>query len=344
MAEQATTGGIFRSIAHRLSAEDRDLPDEGRLADFSHGTGWLNSAALTTGSLRGRIVLVNFWTYTCVNWLRTLPYLRAWNESYRDRGLTIVGVHTPEFSFESEVANVQRECARLGVTYPVLLDDDYGVWDAYANHYWPAIYLADADGRVRYHHFGEEEYVMTEMMIQRLLALSGSFVPAEFVDVEPAGLEVAADWRNLRSPETYLGYARSDPDAPRGVNSIDAPQQFHARPRLPLNNWDLSGTWTVTAEAARLVEPHGGIRVRFHARDVNLVMRAATATPVPFTMTLDGRALGADAGTDAQPSGAGTLARPGTYQLVRQRGPIHEATLEIDFHAPGAELYCLTFG
>jgi len=209
-ADPAPRGaGLIRSIAHRLSGDTAALPFEGRLASFDSATSWLNSDALTPAALRGRVVLVDFWTYTCVNWLRTLPYVRAWADRYAEQGLTVVGVHTPEFGFEHDLDNVTREAAGLGVTYPVALDDRYGVWTAFANHFWPAIYLADVEGRIRYHHFGEGEYVMTEMAIQQLLSGAGRTVDAELVTVNPTGLEVAADWPTLRSPETYLGYRQT---------------------------------------------------------------------------------------------------------------------------------------
>ena len=213
---------MFRSIAHRSTDHSPDLPIEGRLPGFTGATGWLNSDPLTPDGLRGRVVFVDFWTYTCINWLRTLPYLRAWDAKYRDHGLTIVGVHTPEFGFERTVDNIVARARGFGVDFPIAIDSDYGVWTAFANHFWPAVYLADAEGRIRYHHFGEGEYAMTEMVIQQLLAGAGAtgFDPG-LASVDPQGFEVEADWTSLRSPETYLGYVRTSGLAASGDARLD---------------------------------------------------------------------------------------------------------------------------
>ena len=216
--------GLLRSFAHRLGDDDAVLPDEGHLASFDGATGWLNSEPLTPDGLRGRVVLVDFWTYTCVNWLRTLPYLRAWADKYGEQGLTIVGVHTPEFGFERDVDNITSQARALRVDYPIAIDSQYGVWGAFANHFWPAVYLADADGRIRFHHFGEGEYAMTEMVIQQLLMDAGAHdVDQDLVMVEPEGLEVAADWRTLQSPETYVGYGQSSGFASEPDAAFDQP-------------------------------------------------------------------------------------------------------------------------
>jgi thiol-disulfide isomerase/thioredoxin len=338
--------GLIRSIAHRLAGDAPDLPIEGRLGSFEGATGWLNSDPLTPEGLRGRVVLVDFWTYTCVNWLRTLPYRRAWAEKYAAAGLTIVGVHTPEFGFERNIANVVAQSRILGVEYPVAVDSDYGVWRAFDNHFWPALYLADAEGRMRYHHFGEGEYGMAEMIIQQLLIDAGAAgVDLDLVEVEPHGLEVAADWRTLRSPETYLGYRQSTGFASGDVAAFDQPHAYVAAERLPLNYWDLSGNWTVAGHAAVSNEPGGRVAFQFHARDVNLVMGLASrGASIPFRVYVDGQAASATRGTDVDSAGSGTLAEQRTYQLVRQAGPIEDRRFEIEFLEAGAEAYCFTFG
>jgi thiol-disulfide isomerase/thioredoxin len=330
----------------RISGSDTGgLPDEGRLSSFDRATMWLNSQPLTHDGLRGRVVLVDFWTYTCVNWLRTLPYVRAWAAKYEDAGLTVVGVHTPEFGFESNIDNVVAQARNLGVEYPIAVDNDYGVWDDFANHYWPAIYIADADGRIRHHHFGEGEYAETERVIQQLLlAADARDIDQNLVTVEPRGLEVAADWQTLRSPETYLGYGQSSGFQSEGVASFDRAHVYAAESRLPLNCWDLSGNWTVTQYAAVLNEPGGRIALRFHARDVNLVMGGANVTAsIPFRVYLDGMNVGDTQGSDVA-SGRGIVRDQNTYQLIRQSGPIADRLFEIEFLEAGAEAYCFTFG
>lgn len=338
--------GVIRSIVHRLAGEQPALPTEGRLASFDGATGWLNSDPLTSDGLRGRVVLVDFWTYTCVNWLRTLPYVRAWEAKYADAGLTVVGVHTPEFGFERDVDNVVAQTRALGVGYPVAVDSDYRVWRAFANHFWPAVYIADAEGRIRFHHFGEGEYAMTEMVIQQLLLDAGvTDLDQDLVDVEPRGLEVAADWRTLRSPETYLGYRQSTGFASEDVAAFDQSDVYEARARLPLNHWDLTGTWTVAGHAAVLRAPAGRIAFQFHARDVNLVMGpAAKGASIPFRVLLDGELAGAAHGTDVGADGSGIVQDQNTYQLIRQVGKIEERRFEIEFLDSGIEAYCFTFG
>jgi thiol-disulfide isomerase/thioredoxin len=337
---------LVRSIAHRLPDVGIDLPDEGRLASFAGATGWLNTEPLTPEGLRGRVVLVDFWTYTCVNWLRTLPYLRAWDAKYREHGLTIVGVHTPEFGFERDADNVARETRGFGIEYPVALDPGYRVWNDFANHFWPAAYLADANGRLRYHHFGEGEYGMTEMAIQQLLADAGAGgFERDLVMVEPRGLEVPADWRTLASPETYMGYGQSNGFAQEREARFDEPHGYRAPDELPLNEWGLSGRWTVARHAAISQEPGATLAFGFHARDVNLVMGPASPdAAIPFRVTLDGEPAGAAVGGDVDEDGRGVLRAQRTYQLVRQPGVIADRRFEIEFLAPGAEAYCFTFG
>jgi thiol-disulfide isomerase/thioredoxin len=336
----------LRSIAHRVAGDSRTLPDEGSLAPFDRATSWINSPPLTPAELAGKVVLVDFWTYTCVNWLRTLPYLRAWNEKYADAGLTIVGVHTPEFGFEGDIENVKLHARELGVEYPVAVDTHYGVWEAFSNHYWPAVYLADAHGRIRYHHFGEGEYEMTEMAIQQLLVEAGAKdVDAGLVGVHPDGLEVAADWASLRSPETYTGYGQSNGFVSEDPGFFDHAHTYRRTGDPPLNSWDLSGDWTVARTAAILNEAGGSIAFSFQARDANLVMAPASASdPIPFRVSLNGRAPGEAHGSDVDSSGRGVLDSPNTYQLVRQRGSITEAVVEIEFLERGAQAYCFTFG
>jgi len=346
LAPPPGASGLIRSLAHRLAGERAELPIEGRLATFAGATGWLNSDPLTPEGLRGRVVLVDFWTYTCVNWLRTLPYLRAWDAAYRQAGLTIVGVHTPEFAFERDVANITARARGFGVEYPIAIDSDYGVWRAFANHYWPAAYLADAEGRLRYHHFGEGEYAATEMAIQQLLLDAGADLPdRDLAMVDPQGLEVAADWRTLQSPETYTGYGQAAGFASADSAAFDRPHAYAASRRLPLNAWDLDGTWTVTRHSAVSKEPAARIAFEFHARDLNLVMGPArNGDSIPFRASLDGEPIGAAHGADTDADGRGILDAQRTYQLVRQPGAIGDRRFEIEFDGAGAGAYCFTFG
>ncbi|MFC0681468.1 hypothetical protein ACFFGH_26870 [Lysobacter korlensis] len=340
--------GIVRSIAHWLGSDRGELPIEGRLAPFDGATGWLNSEPLTPEKLRGRVVLVDFWTYTCVNWLRTLPYVRAWAAKYEDAGLTVVGVHTPEFGFESDVDNVVAQTRILQVEHPVAIDSGYAVWGAFANRFWPAVYIADTEGRIRHHHFGEGEYAQTEMVIQRLLVEAGTQdldLDLDLVDVQPRGLEVAADWQSLRSPETYLGYLQSSGFASEGTAAFDRPYDYAAASRLPLNTWDLTGNWTFGRHAAVSNAPGARISFQFHARDLNLVMGPRRSdTSVPFRVTLNGDPVGDSRGSDVDAEGRGTVRDQNTYQLIRQPGRITERLLQIEFLEAGAEAYCFTFG
>jgi len=338
--------GIVRSVAHRLAGTGSPFADEGALPPFDRATGWLNSPPLTPAALRGRVVLVSFWTYTCVNWLRTLPYLRAWDATYRRAGLTVVGVHTPEFGFEGDPDNVERRTRALEIAFPVALDTGYGVWNDFANRYWPAVYLADAAGRLRYHHFGEGEYAMTEMAIQQLLAEAGApDIGTGLVAVDPAGLEVAADWSSLRSPETYLGYARSSGFASEDPALYDVPHTYAGRGRLARNTWDLSGDWTVGRDASTLHRAGGRLRFAFHARDLNLVAApGGAAAAVPFRVWLDGEPVATARGSDVDAGGGGLVAGADTYQLVRQPGEVADRVAEIEFLESGVEVYCVTFG
>ena len=291
------------------------------LAALDRAPVWLNSEPLTAQALRGRVVLVDFWTYSCVNWLRTLPYVRAWHERYRDRGFVVVGAHAPEFGFEHDLENVRRAVGELGLGYPVVIDNDFAIWRAFDNHYWPAVYLADVDGRVRYEHFGEEAYEETERAIQQLLG-----VEEPTVSVDAGGLSEAADWTTLQSPETYVGHARGER---RGGGEA-------------LNSWSLDGAWSVEDESALLQAGGGSITYRFQARDVNLVL-APGPEPVRFEVRLDRQPPGGDHGLDAADSGGGTVTEPRMYQLIRQQGT-SARTFEITFLDPGVRAYVFTFG
>ena len=300
----------------------------GALSALDGAPVWLNTEPLTSDALRGRVVLVDFWTYSCVNWLRTLPYVRAWAERYADRGLAVVGVHAPEFGFEHDLDNVRRAAGDLGVRYPVVIDDDYAIWRPFDNHYWPAAYLVDGEGRVRWQHFGEGAYEETERAIQQLLGID-----EEPVRVRADGVTEAADWDALRSPETYVGAARSE-------RRTDLPAAA-----LGLNEWTLDGAWAVGAEAAELTAAPGAIAYRFQARDVNLVlMPPAAGGPARFTVLLDGQPPGESHGVDVDASGAGLVSEPRMYQLVCQRGMLAQRTIEITFHDPGVRTYVFTFG
>jgi thiol-disulfide isomerase/thioredoxin len=338
--------GLVRSIAHRLGGGQLALPVEGPLAAFAGTTGWLNSEPLTPEGLRGRVVLVDFWTYTCVNWLRTLPYVRAWAAKYRDDGLTVIGVHTPEFGFERDIENIVAQSRTFGVDYPVAVDSEYAVWRAFANHYWPAVYIADAEGRIRHHHFGEGEYPQTEMVIQQLLMdVDVDDLDQDLVEVEPRGLEVAADWRTLQSPETYVGYGQSTGFASEDVAAFDEPHVYAAPARLPLNRWDISGNWTVARHAALLNQPAGRVAFQFHARDLNLVMGPASwGASIGFRVFLDGRVADGAHGSDVEADGRGIVRDQRTYQLIRQPGRIADRLFEIEFLDAGVEAYCFTFG
>ena len=321
-------------------------PVEGHLPGFDGATGWLNSPPLTDSDLRGKVVLVDFWTYTCINWLRTLTYVRAWAEKYRDQGVVVVGVHTPEFPFEKDTENVRVAAIDMEVDYPIALDPDYSVWDAFANMYWPALYIADGEGRIRHHQFGEGGYADCERIIQQLLAESGhQGTGDDLVTVASDGFEAQADWEHLGSPETYLGYRSGQNFASPGGAELDRPHAYGVPESLRLNQWALFGEWTVEPGASVLSGTDGGITFRFHARDVNLVLRSRTlGKSVPFRVLVDGAPPGADHGLDVDEDGHGTLVRPRLYQLVRRRGSIAERTFEVRFLAPGAEAYVFTFG
>jgi len=319
------------------------LPMEGELPSLGGATAWLNAPPLSAADLRGHVVLVDFWTYTCINWLRTLPYVRAWAEKYREHGVVTIGVHSPEFSFEHDLENVRRAARDMRVDYPIAIDNDFAIWRAFTNHYWPALYLVDAQGHLRYHHFGEGAYELSEMLLQHLLAEAGiGGITDDLVSVDA---EAAADWDSLRSPETYVGDARTEHFASRGGVVLDKRRRYAAPERLRLNHWALAGEWTVGREATVLNEANGRIAYRFHARDLHLVMgRASRGTSVRFRVFLDGQAPGAAHGSDIDDQGNGMVTDQRLYQLIRQPGPIVDRQFEIAFLDAGVEAFVFTFG
>jgi hypothetical protein len=315
------------------------------LPGFDGAAGWLNAAPLTAPDLAGKVVLADFWTYTCINWLRTLSYVRAWADKYADQGLVVVGVHTPEFPFERETDNVVEAARGMNVEYPIALDPDYEVWEAFANRYWPAAYFADAEGRIRHHQFGEGGYEECERVIQELLREAGrEDVSGELVAVAGEGLEAQADWTNLETPETYVGYQQGHNFASPGGVTIDEAREYSVPDRMSLNSWALGGEWTVERRASVSTRADGRIAFRFHARDVHLVLRSRTDEAVPFRVLLDAAPPGAAHGLDIDEEGHGTLVQPRLYQLVRQPGEVGDRTFEITFRKPGVEAYVFTFG
>jgi thiol-disulfide isomerase/thioredoxin len=302
-------------------------------------TGWLNSEPLGPAELRGHVVLVNFWTLTCINWLRQEPHVRAWSQAYRNDGLVVIGVHTPEFSFEHELDRVRQATKERGIDYPVALDNDYEIWRAFDNHYWPALYFVDGDGIIRDQHFGEGRYGESERVIQRLLG-----VERELVSVEGLGVEAEADWDHLRTPETYLGYERSEHFASPDGAAFDERRAYELPERLGFNQWALAGEWTIGRESVVLDEAGGSIAFRFHARDAHLVLSPGAREPIPFRVLLDGEAPGRSHSVDVADDGNGLLAEGRLYQLVRQHDSVRERTLEITFLEPGAAAYVFTFG
>ena len=336
LATNATSPGEIHSL----------LGDEGAMPDLDGAIGWLNSTPLSRKSLRGRVVLVNFWTYTCINSLRPLPYVKSWAAKYKDAGLVVIGVHTPEFSFEHEPRNVEDAVRNLKVVFPVAIDSKYGIWQSFNNQAWPAQYLVDAKGRIRYHHFGEGDYGEIERVIQKLLKeIEAAGLPSGTTSVSGVGIEAAPDWTNERSPETYIGYRQAqnfDSPEKKHRNSI---QVFSTPVKLPLNHWGLSGSWNVNAESAVLEVVPGKIVFRFHSRDLNLVAAPAKdGKPVRFVVRLDGAVPGENCGVDTAPDGSGEIREPRLYQLIRQKGPIVDRTFEIEFLDLGVQALDFTFG
>jgi len=363
-----TVLGIAIAAPIAAFVEDRRVPQSatplGERVSFFHGPGagpitsrselgsveradaWLNSSPLTASALRGKVVLLHFWTYTCINWLRTQPYLRAWADKYKDKGLVVIGVHTPEFRFEKNLDNVRREAKALRVDYPVAVDSEYVIWHAFDNHYWPAQYFIDAQGNVRHNHFGEGSYDQSEMVIQRLLRDAGvSSIGDELVSVDPSGFEVAADWASLKSPENYVGYERSEGFASPGGIVDDKPHMYEPPADLRLNEWALKGDWRLKRDAAGLNEPNGRVIYRFHARDLHLVMGPALlGSSVKFRVLIDGQPPNGAHGNDVDEQGNGTVTEQRLYQLIRQQEPIADHQFEIEFLGSGVEVFCFTFG
>ena len=318
--------GATKSLLHGTQTAS-----DGGLAAFRQANAWLNSPPLTADGLRGKVVVVDFCTYTCVNWLRTLPYRRAWAEKYSAHGLVVIGAHTPEFAFEHDLDNVRRAITAMRVNYPIAVDNDYAIWNGFSNHYWPALYLLDAKGAIRFTHFGEGAYDESERMIQKVLGETGATgFSRELVTVDARGLEVPADWESVKSGETYLGSDQAEHFVRDGA-------------RLVLNEWTVAGDWKLGSKAVALNKPNGKILYRFHARDVNLVMGpAARGTTVRFHVRIDGHP--ASGGSDVDEQGRGTVSEQRTYQLIRQQRPIADHVFEIEFLDSGVEAFCFTFG
>jgi thiol-disulfide isomerase/thioredoxin len=319
---------------------------ESRLPGFEGATGWINSKPLVTDDLRRKVVLVDFWTYTCINWIRTLPYIRSWAGTYGPHGLVVIGVHTPEFQVEHEVEGVRRAAREMRVDYPIAIDNEYAVWNAFANQYWPALYIADSKGRIRHHHFGEGGYEKSEQVIRDLLTDAwGNELPEALAAVSTDGIEAPADWNNVGSPETYLGLARSDSFASAGGAFSDVAQPYAVPDQLLVNEWALDGIWTIGREEALLIEPNGRIALRFHARDVNLILvPPGKGSSARFRVSLDGQPPNASHGLDVDDDGNGLVREPKLYQLIRQPGHISDRRFEIEFYDAGTSALCFTFG
>jgi thiol-disulfide isomerase/thioredoxin len=322
------------------------LRGEGDLPSLGGATEWLNSPRLTPAGLRGKVVLVNFWTYTCINWLRQLPHVRAWAEKYKDHGLVVIGVHTPEFSFEADLDNIRRAAKDMRVDYPIAVDSHRGIWSAFSNQYWPALYFVDAQGRIRHHQFGEGHYEESEKILQQLLTEAGARgAGQDLVQVDARGAEAAADWGALKSPENYVGTARTEGFASPGGAVVAGPHVYAAPARLSLNEWALSGDWTMEREAAVSNQAGGRIVYRFHARDLHLVLaRSHDRRPIRFRITIDGAPPGEHHGVDVDAAGWGILGEDRLYQLVRQTAPVIDRTFEIEFSDAGARAFAFTFG
>ena len=332
--------GIAGSARTTSPTSTQRLPVEGRLPSLKHATDWLNSKPLDIASLRGKVVAINFCTYTCINWLRTVPYVRAWSKQYKDNGLVVVGVHTPEFTFEHNIGNIRTAMDERKIDYPIAIDNDYAIWRAFGNEYWPALYFVDAKGRIRHHKFGEGEYEQAEAVIQSLLREAGSNVDSGFVSADAQAIEAAAGWSELQSPENYLGKARTEHFA-----SLRDGRCYAIPSRLKLNDWALSGDWMVGKEAIVLNEAHGRIAYHFHARDLHLVMApAAAGHAVRFRVSIDGQPPWSNHGIDVDENGYGMLAGPRLHQLIRQSQPITDRQFEIEFLDRGAEAFSFTFG
>ena len=367
----ASTGGIEQALVGRLAGQSPNvsgammaqipasgsamkaadkapgaLPIEGNLPPLDGAVQWLNSPPLTAQALKGKVVLVDFWTYSCINCLRSLPYVKAWAEKYRDQGLVVIGVHAPEFAFERDVGNVTKAMKDLGINYPVAIDNDFKVWRAFNNQYWPAHYFADAQGRIRYHHFGEGEYAESERVIQQLLREAGAAKVADgLINASAEGVQLAPDMTEVQSPETYVGYQRAEHFVPETSLVPDKVSAYSAPSKLALNDWSLDGQWNVGPERATSGAPASRIVYRFHARDLHLVLGpGADHKPVRFKVLVDGKAPGDAHGTDVAPDGSGSVTEQRLYQLVRQTGGVTDRTFSIEFLDPGVSAYAFTFG
>lgn len=354
----AGTSGVEQSLVDRfhpqprisqtitISANSTDADSSDEMPSLQGAVAWLNSPPLNRVDLKGKVVLIDFWTYSCINCLRTLPYVRGWAQRYKDSGLVVIGVHTPEFAFEKDQKNVEKAVRDLGITYPVALDSNYVIWNAFNNEYWPADYFVDATGKIRFHHFGEGAYDESEQWIRTLLKeRKAQPLPAALTHVRGTGVEAAPDIEDVRSPETYIGYARTQQFASPEGQRKDFPRTYTAPAHLDLNQWALTGTWTVKGQMAVLNSARGAIRFCFHARDLNLVLGpSADGKPIRFRISIDGHAPGNDHGVDTDAQGQGTIAAQRMYQLVRQKGGVEDRVFEIEFLAPGAEAFAFTFG
>jgi thiol-disulfide isomerase/thioredoxin len=344
MPEQTTsTGAGTPWLQGSRVSQAGSQPEQASLARADE---WLNSQPLTPSALRGKVVLIDFWTYTCINWLRTAPYVRAWAEKYRDQGLVVIGVHAPEFAFEKNIDNVRWAVKEMRINYPVAVDNDHTIWRAFKNNYWPALYFMDAEGRVRHHHFGEGSYEQSEKIIQELLAEAGAAgIAREPVAVDARGIEAAADWSSLKSAENYLGYERTQNFASSGGPILNKPGTYELPGSLRPDEWALAGDWTMRSEAALLNKSKGRIAYRFHARDLHLVMGLSVpGTPVRFRVLIDGEPPGEAHGTDIDEQGYGAVTEQRLYQLIRQKKSIIDRQFEIEFLGPGVETFAFTFG
>ena len=347
MAVAGVRLGLYNPLMNPTMAAVRHLSAAaGELASLRTATAWLNSAPLTVADLQGKVVLIDVCTYTCINWLRTLPYVRAWAEQYRSHGLVVIGVHAPEFLFEQDLDNVRRAAKDMRVEHPIAIDNSFSIWRAFGNRYWPSRYLIDVRGRIRHRQFGEGEYESSERAIQGALTDAGARgVGRQLVSVDAEGLEVAADWANLKSPETYIGYERTESFASSDGLAANERRVYSAPARLTLNQWALSGDWTVKQQAAVLNRTNGRITCAFHARDLHLVMGPAVRdVPVRFRVLLDGRPPGDAHGSDVDDEGYGTITSQRLYQLIRQPKPIVDRQFTIEFLGAGAEAFAFTFG
>jgi thiol-disulfide isomerase/thioredoxin len=333
--------GMILSAKPNPSNSALNLPIESDFPSLAHTSQWLNSPPLSAQELRGKVVLVNFWTFTCINWRRSLPYVRTWAEKYKNHGLVVIGAHTLEFKFEADIDNVRRAAKDMSISYPIAIDNDYAIWTAFQNEYWPALYFIDAKGHIRHHQFGEGGYEQSEFVLQQLLREAGaSGISHDMTPVKGTGIEAPADWHNLLSPETYAGYDRT-----QNFVSTHRHRSYTIAEGLKLNHWAIAGDWRVGKRNIALEAPNGRIAFRFHARDLHLVMSPSVSKrPIRFRASIDGMPATSTHGSDIDDRGNGTLAEPGLYQLIRQKGPIEDRGFEIEFLDAGAQVFAFTFG